>query len=280
MHNPASSTYRGMDRAALDVAYNNRAVVPDWEGYLARWRARSDVVYGQASARDLAYGPAPRQRLDLLLAPDPQAPTVLFLHGGYWQWNDKEGQAFVVEGLLPRGLSVAVGEYTLAPQASIDDICAEARAQVAFLAAELQRRGRRPQLLLCGISTGAHLMACALDHPAVRGALLISGIYDLEPIRLSSLNDAIGMDAGAARRNSPLHAIPPQLPPVVLAFGAEERPEIRRQSADYAAALQALGHRVEVLPVAGADHFSVLETLADPAGVLAQRMRRLAEAVA
>lgn len=275
---PLAPTYRGMDREALDVAYNNRAVVPDWEGYLARWRVRSDATYARATARDLRYGPGHRQRLDLLLTPEPQGPTVLFLHGGYWQWNDKEGQAFVAQGLLAQGLSTAIGEYTLAPEATMDEICGEARAQVDFLAGELARRGRRPEILLCGISTGAHLMACALDRPSVRGALLISGLYDLEPIRLSSLNEAIGMDADAARRNSPLHAMAPRLPEVVLAFGAEERPEIRRQSADYAAALQALGHRASLMPVDGADHFSVLETLADPAGVLARRLRELADA--
>lgn len=272
----APHTYRGMDRERLDVEYNNRAVVPDWQGYLDRWRARSTDVYRRASFRDLPYGPGARQRLDLFLGEQAEAPTVLFLHGGYWQWNDKEGQAFVAEGLLAQGVSVAIGEYTLAPAASMDEICAEATAQVHFLSNELKRLGRSGELVLCGISTGAHLMATALGHPSVRAALLISGIYDLEPIRISSLNDAIGMDEGTARRHSPLHGVPDRLPRIVLAHGAVERPEICRQSADYCAALTALGHRATLMPIEGCDHFSVLEELAAPSGRLAQVIQQLA----
>ena len=270
--------YRGMDRAALDVAYNNRAVVPDWQGYLDRWRARSAALYAARPVlRDLAYGAQPRQRIDVFPCGRPGAPAILFLHGGYWQWNDKEGQAFVAEGLLARGFDVAIGEYSLAPDARMPAICAEAQAMVAWLARELPARGLGGGgLHLCGISTGAHLAALSLGHPAVRGALLISGIYDLEPIRLSALNDAIGMDASQARAHSPLHAVPGASAPAIIAFGADERPEIQRQGRDYAAALGALGRTARVLPVTGCDHFSVLETLSDPAGALAEAAAALA----
>jgi len=271
-----AETYRGMGRAELDIAYNNRAVVPGWEGYLQRWRHRSDLIYARASQRDVPYGPEARQRLDLFLVDDLWAPTCLFLHGGYWQWNDKEGQAFIAEGLMALGLSVAIGEVSLAPSATMDQICDEGRRQVAVLCEELSRRGRDGRVFLTGISSGAHVMACALGSPGVAGALLISGTYDLEPIRLSSLNDAIGMDAAMARRNSPLHHIPRQLPDIVLAFGAAERPEIRRQNADYHAALQALGHSATLMALQGEDHFSVLETLATPTGLLAQTLLRMA----
>lgn len=271
--------YRGMDRAALDVAYNNRAVVPDWQGYLDRWRTRSVALYAARPVlRDLHYGPGPRQRIDVFPSGKRGAPAILFLHGGYWQWNDKEGQAFVAEGLLTNGFDVAIGEYSLAPEARMRTICAEAFAMVEWLAAELPARGLgEGGLYLSGISTGAHLMALALGHAAVRGALLISGIYDLEPIRLSSLNDAIGMDEGEARACAPLHAVPSRTAPTILAFGAYERPEIRRQSADYAACLEALGRRARPMPISSCDHFSVLETLADPTGVLAQEAAKLTQ---
>jgi arylformamidase len=270
--------YRGMDRAALDVAYNNRAVVPDWQGYLDRWRARSDAIYAARPVlRDMRYGPGPRQRIDIFPSGRRGAPAILFLHGGYWQWNDKEGQAFVAEGLLANGFDVAIGEYSLAPEARMGAICAEAQAMVEWLAAELPVRGLgEGGLYLSGISTGAHLMALALGQAAVRGALLISGIYDLEPIRLSALNDAIGMDANEARAFAPLHAVPSRTAPAILAFGANERPEIRRQSSDYVACLEALGRRARPMPVPGCDHFSVLETLADPKGALAQAIAEFA----
>jgi len=273
--------YRGMDRAALDVAYNNRAVVPDWQGYLDRWRTRSVALYAARRVlRDLRYGPGPRQRIDVFPSGKRGAPAILFLHGGYWQWNDKEGQAFIAEGLLAHGFDVAIGEYSLAPEARMSAICTEVPAMVDWLAAELPAQGLgEGGLYLSGISTGAHLMALALGHAAVRGALLVSGIYDLEPIRLSALNDAIGMDAGEARACAPLHAVPSRTAPVILAFGADERPEIRRQSADYAACLEALGRQARPMPIPGCDHFSVLETLADPKGVLAREAAAMTRAV-
>ncbi len=269
--------YRGMDRAALDAAYNNRAVVPGWQDYLDRWATEGEPLYAErATARDLRYGDGHRQRLDLFLADDPAAPTCLFLHGGYWQWNDKEGQAFVARGLLAHGINAAVGEYTLAPEAGMAEICGEAVAQVDFLRRELAARGlSADRVYLAGISTGAHLMAQALGEPGVRGALLISGIYDLEPIRLSSLNDPIGMDAAEARAFSPLHQVPADTPPVIIAYGSDERPEIRRQSEDYAAVLSSLGREVARMPVPGCDHFSVLEQLSAPEGVLSRALARL-----
>jgi acetyl esterase/lipase len=267
----AIDTYRGMDRDALAVAYDNRAIVPGWENYLANWSDRSQALYASRNPlRDVHYGPGPRQRIDLFEAGDPSAPTVLFMHGGYWQWNDKEGQAFIAEGMLPHGLSVAIGEHTLAPGASMNAICDEPRAMVARLRALLAERGRRDDaIVVCGISSGAHLMACALAAPGVRGAVLISGTYDLEPIRISPLNTAIGMDAQTARQCSPLHAVHTGVGEVLLSHGSRERPEIVRQSADFYEALIARGHKATLAPVVDADHFSVLETLANPSGVLA-----------
>jgi acetyl esterase/lipase len=84
------------------------------------------------------------------------------------------------------------------------------------------------------------------------------------------------MGRDEARAQSPLHAIPPSTAPAIVAFGADERPEIRRQSNDYASALAALDRAVAVRPIAGADHFSVLETFADPNGELARAAEGLA----
>ena len=268
--------YRGMDRAALDVAYSNRAVVTDWQEYLDRWTLAGRDLYAMATARDLHYGVGPRQRMDLFLTENPGTPTCLFLHGGYWQWNDKEGQAIVAKGMLAHGISAAIGEYTLAPAASMKDICQEALDQVTWLSQELVRRGRNgADLYLCGISTGAHLLALALGLPVVKGALLISGIYDLEPIRIASLNAAIGMDWAEARRFSPLHAVPERTAPVILTHGSLEIPEIRRQTADYYAVLSALGRDVELQPVPDRNHFSVLESLSEPGGMLASLLAGL-----
>src|SRR5258708_27207888 len=101
--------YRGMDRTQLDAAYNNTAAVPERGAIVADWTARSATVRREhAGHLDLTYGESPRERLDLFLAANPQAPTLAFLHGGYWQMNDKEKFAFLAEGLLARGLNLAV----------------------------------------------------------------------------------------------------------------------------------------------------------------------------
>jgi len=101
--------YRGMDRAQLDAAYNNSGAVPERDAIVADWAARSAKVRREYAGRlDLAYGDTPRERLDLFLAADPQAPTLAFIHGGYWQMNDKEDFAFFAKGLLPLGINLAV----------------------------------------------------------------------------------------------------------------------------------------------------------------------------
>jgi arylformamidase len=143
-----ATLYRGMDRAQLDAAYNNSAAVPKRAAIFADWAARSAKVRREYAGRlDLAYGDAPRERLDLFLAADPQAPTLAFIHGGYWQMNDKESFAFFAEGLLPLGINLAVIEYTLAPAARLDRIVAEVRRSVRWLADHLAEYGADPNRL-------------------------------------------------------------------------------------------------------------------------------------
>jgi arylformamidase len=151
--------YRGMDRAQLDAAYNNSAAVPERDAIVADWAARSARVRREYSGRlDLAYGETPRERLDLFLAEDPKAPTLAFIHGGYWQMNDKESFAFFAEGLLPLGINLAVIEYTLAPVAWLDRIVAEVRRAGRWLAEHLADYGADPsRLYVSGHSAGGHL---------------------------------------------------------------------------------------------------------------------------
>src|SRR5438105_9654281 len=98
--------YRGMDRSQLDTAYNNTAAVPERDAIVADWAARSAQVRRERQGHlDLRYGDSPRERLDLFLAAEPNAPTLAFIHGGYWQMNDKEGTTFLTEGVLPHGIN-------------------------------------------------------------------------------------------------------------------------------------------------------------------------------
>jgi acetyl esterase/lipase len=140
--------YRGMDPAQLDAAYNNSAAVSERDAIVADWAARSARVRREYAGRlDLAYGETPRERLDLFLAADPKAPTLAFIHGGYWQMNDKESFAFFAEGLLPLGINLAVIEYTLAPAAWLDRIVAKVRRAGRWLAEHLADYGADPSWL-------------------------------------------------------------------------------------------------------------------------------------
>src|SRR6516165_12416685 len=139
--------YRGMDRAQLDAAYNNSAAVPERDAIVAGWAARSARVRRECAGHfDLAYGDTPRERLDLFLAADPKAPTLAFIHGGYWQLaeSDKENYAFIAEGLLPNGFNLVMIEYTLAPTAGMDRIVAEVARSIGWLAEHLGEFGADP----------------------------------------------------------------------------------------------------------------------------------------
>jgi arylformamidase len=262
--------YRGMERAALDAAYNNRAAVPRFAEISAERVQRSARVRGTRAGRyDLRYGDASRERLDFFPAASPHAPVLAFIHGGYWQSNDKEPSSFLADGPLAHGFAVALIEYTLAPQADIARIVAEVRCAIDWLAANAGPLGGDPaRIYVSGHSAGGHLAASALDRPGVAGVLAISGLYDLEPIRLCYLNEKLGLSEESARRHSPLFHLPERSPPIVVAVGAAELPELVRQSAHYAAALAARGLPARYLPLPGHDHFTVLDALARPDGAL------------
>ncbi len=272
-----SAIYRNFSQAELDAAYNNRAVAPRLGEIKADWDSRSLALYASANVdRDLAYGSGARQRLDFFHAGSRGRPTVAFLHGGYWQLNEKEPNAFIAAGPLARDINVALLEYTLAPAATISQIVAEVRAAVAWLVERLQSElGAGAGLVVAGHSAGGHLTAMAAGLPGVTAALPISGLFDLEPIRLSYLNQQISMDIAEASANSPMRLQLPEVP-VTVAFGATELPELVRQSKEYAAALLQTGRPARELALPGEDHFSILEQLARPDGTLAVELARLA----
>jgi acetyl esterase/lipase len=266
--------YRSMDRRTLDASYNNSAAVGDSERYLADWIGRSGALRARMPAHlDLAYGDAPRARLDFFAAKRTGAPSLLFFHGGYWQRNAKEGFSFIAEGPLAHGFNVAVAGYTLAPEARMDGIVQEARAALHWLYEHIATLGGDPaRLYVGGWSAGGHLTAMLMDEPLVAGGLAISGLFDLEPIRLSYLNDQLGLDGEQARRNSPLLNLPARAAKFIIVYGSDELPELKRQSREFAAAWTAHGLPGEMIVVADCHHYAVLEQLAQPDGLLAKAL--------
>ena len=272
--------YRGMDRAALDAAYNNTAAVGQArrDAYVADWTARSEAIRQMPGAQlDLRYGPGARHRLDVFPGGAPAAPTLIYVHGGYWQMNDKEPYAFLAEGLREAGFNLALVEYTLAPAARLDEIVGEVRRAAGWVVEHAKELGGDPaRVFVSGHSAGGHLTAMAMTEARLAGGVAISGIYDLEPIRLNYLNDKLGLDVAEAERNSPVRHLPDTAAPLLVTVGLGELPELVRQSQEFAAAWAARGLPGRYLPVPAHDHFSILEELARPKGVILAALQEMA----
>jgi dipeptidyl aminopeptidase/acylaminoacyl peptidase len=262
--------WRGMTRAQLDAAYNNSAAVKNSGEKLADWQRRSDIV--RASHKellDLIYGPRPRNRIDAFRCGRPRAPLLVYIHGGYWQRNAKEFYACLAEGPLARGIDVALIGYTLAPDATLTEIVAEVRAALRWLRAQGPGLGLATEkLIVSGWSAGGHLTAMTVGD--ADAGLAISGIYDIEPCRLNYLNEKLNMTVDEQVALSPIRQLPSRSPPLTIAYGLAELPELQRQSRDYHEARQKAGLPSELMPLAGHDHFSILEELASPTGALCE----------
>src|SRR5581483_9075045 len=261
--------YRGMDRTTLDAAYDNTGAVADSQTYRAQWWDRSAAIRAEPTARlDLRYGQRPRATLDYFPA-KAGAPLLVFVHGGYWQRNEKERFAFVAPGPHAHGFNVALPGYTLAPDARLTEIVGEIRQSLSYLADHAGALGFDPnRIFVGGWSAGGHLTAAVADHPAVRGGLPISGIFDLEPIALGVLNDKLALSAEEIERLSPLRNLPSRAMPMKIMVGGAELPELRRQSEAYHQALRARGLPATLTQLPDQNHFSIMEELARPDGGL------------
>jgi arylformamidase len=270
-----------LSRDELDRGLNNSLAVAGSADIVAGWDTRSAELRRQHPAHlDLRYGPRERNRIDFLKAAD-NAPTLLFIHGGYWQMRAKEAFTTFAAGPMAHGINVALIGYTLAPEANLDAIVAEIHAGIDYLARELPGLGGDGKgLVVSGWSAGGHLTAMALSNPHVRAGMAISGIYDLEPIRFSYLNDKLGLDEAASRRNSPMMLESGPSKPLSLVAGSAELPLLRRQTADFAGHRAAFGLPVTYEEIPGADHFTIMAEMASPNGRITTLIRQLFERTA
>ncbi len=270
--------WRKLSREELDRGLNNGEAVAGSGEIIAGWDARSaELRQRHPNHLDLRYGPRERNRIDFLKARDG-APTLLFIHGGYWQNRAKETFALFAEGVMAHGINVALIGYTLAPDAALDRIVMEIHAGVDFLGTQLPALGGDSRgIVVSGWSAGGHLTAMALSHPKVRAGMAISGIYDLEPIRHSYLNVKLGLDEAASRKNSPMMQAGGPAKPLSLVVGSAELPLLRKQTADFAGHRARYGLPVTYEEIPGADHFTIMKEMAAPSGRITTLIRQLFE---
>jgi arylformamidase len=284
-----TTVFRDFDQAELDAAYNNRAHVAEHGEYFARWQHDSAAARAALTNRaDLRYGPDPRQLLDYFPAADRSAPLLVFIHGGYWQAFDHKSFGLLAPAFVEAGIAFASMSHTLCPDIDMNGLVQQVHEGIAWLWGRGGELGfDRRRIFVAGHSAGGHLVALlaaadwtqrGLPADAIKGGLALSGLYELEPIRLSYLNKALQLGASQARRLSPQYNVPapPQrMAPLLLAVGAQELPEYLRQQDEYARALRALGHTERSLVLEGLHHFGVVGALGDPHHALHRALARM-----
>jgi acetyl esterase/lipase len=268
-----------MTRAARDSAYNNSQAVSDSAQIVNRWVAASTTLRSQRPKQlDVPYGAGERNKWDLFPADNPAAPCLVFIHGGYWQMRSREDFSCFAEGVLARGWSAALPGYTLAPAATLTQIVNEMRIALDWLAGQGSAYGITGPVIISGWSAGGHLTALLMDHPGVRAGLAISGIYELGPIRDTYLNERLKLTDEEVATLSPLRLSAVDKP-LAITYGTAEVPALVRNSREYHAHRAASHQPGPLIPIPNANHYTGMEELRSPNGILTRSAMRLMEDV-
>ncbi len=278
--NPAPLYRQFVSQAQIDAQYNASLTVADPAAEMRHYVDRSAVARQKlAHQLNVAYGPTLAEHLDIFPAAQPHAPVFVFVHGGYWRALAARDFSCVALGLQALGITTVVVNYALCPHVSIDEITRQVRAALAHTLRNAPGFGGDAQrVAIGGHSAGAHLCAMALQAdwandyglPAdpFSGAVLVSGLYDLQPLRYSYLQPQIQLDDGIIRRNSPLFGVRRCATPVLLTWGDAETEEFARQSASLHDAWLAAGNVSTLQALPGAHHFSAIHGFEQPDSLL------------
>jgi arylformamidase len=286
---PDGKVYGGYSAQELSVQYNPAATVSDLGAY-QQWNAEQSkrVASTMKCERNVAYGEAAIQELDIFPAAKANAPVLIDIHGGGWTAGSKNGRAFPAEAIVPKGVMWVPIDYGLAPDFKLDAIVDHVRSAVAWTYKNIARYGGDPnRIYVSGNSAGGHLVGTYLipgwqakygvPDDVIKGACAMSGVYDMNAVRLAAEgpNSALKMDEAEATRNSPILNLPKRSCPIIVSYGAPELPEFKRQGADFAKAWKSAGLSVTEIVVPGAHHFAMSREFANADSELHQAMMRM-----
>ncbi len=266
------------DTAARAMQYNARASVEDFDACMAEYAALAKRAKAQTPGiYDLRYGMSAAERLDLFPASAQPAPLLIFIHGGYWHSQRKEEACSMAAAFAQRGVAVATLEYTLAPEATLAEIVHEVRSAVAWLYHHGAPFGIDPaRIFVSGSSAGGHLCGMLiadgwqeryrLPPNAIKGALALSGLYDLRPLCDTYINDWLHLTPEQAQSLSPLFMLPQKqhASQILLDVGAKETQGFKNQTQAYYAACVERGLNVQLLNDSHSNHFTLVNELANP----------------
>ena len=275
-----SSNWRNWPLAEREREYSPSSCVAAIEPFLDEYVARSrDAETRLRCRKNLLWGERPDETFDYFPAASADAPLLVYIHGGYWQELSKEESLFAAPDCVANGIAFAAIDYTLAPRASVGTIVEQCRRAIASLhgqAAALGFDARR--IYVAGSSAGAHLTAmllmqgwqaaCGLADDVVAGAVLLSGVYDLEPLMGTYIDAPLHLTDADVAALSPLRLKAGRPVRTIVAWGENETAEFKRQSREFAAALMGAGFPVSEFELAGTNHFDIVFGLAQRGSVL------------
>jgi arylformamidase len=281
---PAPGTQKiflGYDEAGLDAAYSQREWADNIKEVYARLEARNEAVLAELGEPERhTYGSDPKQGLDWYQSGRPGAPIHVYFHGGAWGWGDARSNAFVAEPSVVAGAHVVIPDYVKVTEVGGDllPLGKQCREAVAWVYRNADKfNADRDRILVSGHSAGGQLAAVVLttdwsefDLPTnvVKLGLLVSGMYDLYPVSLSSRNEYVSFTEESIAALSPVRHIDHLSAEVVVAFGTKESPEFQRQSLELVSALRRAGKPARLIEAKGMNHFEILEDIGDANGVV------------